>query len=311
MNPPNHTEKGFSRKGRIPPHHPKGWKNPEIRKRGPFIVEFRQHLHDGSILSLSLRACRKGLLPRLLPERVPAAQPPPRPLLFILSSEQLNGWIGILFMIGSALFITGSVMSLIQHPQQKLNALVYFTGSIFFTTAAYLQYFQAINAEFPGDENPEKAPRKSFFAFQPRHLGFWVTFTQFIGTLLFNLNTFSPLWVQTAFQETLFVQAPNTGGSILFMISGTLAMMEVCNGRMGCWRPLEIEWTLTFLNFLGCVAFLFSAFSASCPPIREKWVCSDAFTLIGAICFFFGAYLTIPETLRHFCGKEPVWSEAT
>jgi hypothetical protein len=274
------------------------WKNPEIRKLGPFIVELRQRLRDGQTLSMTSRAYRKGFAPRILPEHSIEIRRSGTPILFVLSLSQINAWIGILFMIGSALFISGSAMSLFQIPQQTLNALTYFIGSIFFTLAAYIQYFQAINTDHFAKDAPETAERKRWFDWQPKQIGFWITFTQFIGTLLFNINTFNPFWVQTRFQENLFVWTPNIQGSILFMISGTLAMMEICKGRVWCWKPREIEWNLTFINFLGCVAFLLSAllaFSNPDPLLKEKWIYSDGFTLIGAICFFTGAYLTLSE----------------
>jgi cytochrome c oxidase assembly factor CtaG len=52
------------------------------------------------------------------------------------------------------------------------------------------------------------------------------------------------------------------------------------------------------INFVGCVAFIISAFTAFVRPTPifgnlATW--ATIFTLIGAICFFVGAYLMWPE----------------
>jgi hypothetical protein len=276
-------------------HLPAEWKNPEIRRIGPFAVEVVRRLRNGNILTLNSRAYRKGFAPRILPGHGKEIIRSGTPMLFVLSPKQLNWWIGVLFMIGSLHFVAGSWMSLANFQNALAVTLVYFLGSIFFTSAAYIQYFQAINADVfaAGPESPEG---KRWFAWQPRRIDFWVTFTQFVGTVLFNINTFNPFWAHTRELENLFVWVPNIEGSILFMISGTLAMVEICGGW--CWRGRDIEWWLTSINFLGCVAFLGSAllaFSNPHPLFQDKLVWSIWLTLIGAVCFFLGAYLMLPE----------------
>ena len=52
------------------------------------------------------------------------------------------------------------------------------------------------------------------------------------------------------------------------------------------------------INFTGCVAFLISAFLAFVRPnpiFENLATWSTVFTLIGAVCFFVGAYLMWPE----------------
>jgi hypothetical protein len=279
---------------------PREWQPLETRTLGPFIVEVVHRLQDGTVRSWNSRAYRKGFVPRVRAAREEMRKrrkgDTRTPRLFFLSPKELNWWISVLFMIGALLFAAGSVI-VMRHPDLAANAnVVFFTGSIFFTSAAYIQYFQAINAQvlahgLAGDPGGKRA-----FAWKPRRIDFWVTATQFAGTILFNFNTGDAFWTRTPFQENLFVWWPNITGSILFMVSGTLAMLEICRGW--CWRPRDIEWNITFVNFLGCVAFLISAVLAHAPatPVFEnQGVWSTMLTLIGAACFFTGAYLMLPE----------------
>jgi len=66
--------------------------------------------------------------------------------------QEMNWWIGIVFAAGSVLFLLGSVFSLVPDLARMLSinsasiSRTFFVGSIPFTTAAYLQLFQAANA---------------------------------------------------------------------------------------------------------------------------------------------------------------------
>ena len=66
--------------------------------------------------------------------------------------------------------------------------MVFFIGSIFFTSAGYSQYYQSINSQTAIAASPQDHKR-AWFAWQPGRLDFWITFSQLLGTLMFNLNT--------------------------------------------------------------------------------------------------------------------------
>jgi hypothetical protein len=82
--------------------------------------------------------------------------------------RQLNWWIGVIFALGSFLFLLGSVLSLLPElaadwsfDGPAVNA-IFLAGSIPFTLAAYLQLFQAANA---GEITAQAraAPRRSLW----------------------------------------------------------------------------------------------------------------------------------------------------
>jgi len=220
---------------------------------------------------------------------------------------ELNWWIGIVFALGALLFMAGSVLSLapaiVQELSLEANTInaIFFIGSIPFTTAAYLQLYQAANAkEFErlGTSDPQ---RTVLVGWQPHNVGWLSCALQFLGTLLFNVNTFDAMipglnWMQ----QDLEIWVPNFAGSVLFLASGYLAFAETCHAHFA-WKPASISWWVTLVNLLGCVAFMISAAFAFVPPkpfAGDALTISVIFTLIGAIGFLIGSLLMLPETTR-------------
>jgi hypothetical protein len=218
----------------------------------------------------------------------------------------LNWWIGVVFAVGSLLFALASVLSLAPNlaarwsiESSEINA-IFFTGSIPFTIAAYLQLFQAANAgEFPANHSISRQ-RPRLFGWRPHDIGWLSCALQFVGTVLFNFNTFDAMipsldW----FQQDLVIWVPNMVGSVLFLTSGYLAFIEACHAHWA-WKPRSISWWVVFANLLGCVGFMISAvFAVSLPgtPNVEAITVSVLFTLLGAIGFLVGSLLMLPETI--------------
>ena len=217
---------------------------------------------------------------------------------------QLNWWIGTIFAVGSLLFAVASVLSLVPSLAQawsldatQVNA-IFFMGSIPFTIAAYLQLFQAANA---GDFQPGGTPLPSPFkllGWRPHDVGWLSCALQFIGTILFNVNTFDAMLPSLNwFQQDVLIWAPNIIGSILFLSSGYLAFSETSHGYWA-WKPASISWWVVLINLLGCVGFMISALLAIVlpgTPNMEVVHLSIFFTLLGAVCFFVGSLLMLPE----------------
>ncbi len=225
-------------------------------------------------------------------------------LRYLWAPGQLNWWIGTVFALGAALFMAGCVLVLSPGlaPGWSANAnAVFFAGSIPFTSAAYLQLFQAANAgEFKLHGATDKR-RLCFFGWRPREIGWLGCALQFVGTLLFNLNTFDAMipglnW----FQLDLLIWIPDMAGSVFFLLSGYLAFIETCH-KHWAWKPAELSWWITFINLLGCVAFMIAAVFAfvPAPPAGfDGTTIGTGFTLIGGACFFIGSLLMLPEVGR-------------
>ena len=215
-----------------------------------------------------------------------------------------NWSVGALFALGSLLFMLGSVLSLLPReiaPSSFAANVVFFLGSIPFTLAGYLQHFQSANA--PPFEAARLRARPgdaiALIGWYPGNLGWLSTFTQFVGTLAFNVSTFNAIVVTRGVAALdIAVWTPDMVGSVLFLVSGYLAFMETSNGYWS-WKPRELAWRIVFVNLLGCVAFLTAGILAYVPEGPEAaWivVVSDEHLLLGGLGFFIGAVLTMRES---------------
>ena len=262
-----------------------------VEARGPwgFVTYRRYRRPDGTHHVWQSRHHRKRLV-------ADGARAPLVHCLWLPGS--LNWWIGLIFAVGSALFALGSVLTLAPNlavqlgvPAAKVN-VVFFAGSIPFTTAAYLQLYQAANV--PGASH-------AVFGWRPHDVGWLSCALQFPGTVLFNFNTFDALvpgldWLQ----QDLTVWVPDIAGSVLFLMSGYLAFIETCHAHFA-WRPRSLSWWIVAFNLLGCIAFMVSAVFAFLPmhgPASEALTVSVVGTLAGAVGFLVGSLLMLPEALR-------------
>jgi hypothetical protein len=201
-------------------------------------------------------------------------------------------WIGVLFAVGSVLFAVGSLPSYATAIGLRGDAVTYFVGSLFFTSAAFLTYREAVDA------GPRDEKRRRFFVYQPRRIDWWATGIQLIGTLAFNVSTGvatkTDLTANAAHQH---VWRPDAYGSVCFLVSSALAWYEVCHGWLG-WRPRSYAWWITLLNLVGSVAFGVSAIAGYISPSTgnlHNAQRANRGTFAGAICFLIGAMLLLPE----------------
>ena len=271
-----------------------------IEEQGPWpFVSRRIYRHyNGSHHAWQSRHHRKGLSVleplELLPLHVLIR-------LGLWIPKDLNWWIGVIFAVGSAHFVVGSVLAIgpILARFESLDPnWIFFAGSIPFTTAAYLQLFQAANAGDPAAPNGPPPRHRAVFGWKPGEIGWLSCALQFLGTLLFNANTFdATLRGLNWWQQDLAVWVPDFVGSILFLVSGYLAFGETCH-TYWAWKPQSLSWWITFANLLGCVSFMISAFFASVPreasPVNAAQI-SVYFTLLGAFGFLAGSLLVLPE----------------
>ena len=155
----------------------------------PFVTRRIRRQSDGRIVEWSSRHHRKGLVLR---EAARAEAFASIVMRSVWMPRKLNWWIGVVFAVGASHFAIASCFSLSPDwtratslTPSSVNA-IYFVGSIFFTTAAYLQLFQAANA----NASPNHL---RFIGWQPRDLGWLSCLLQFVGTVLFNFNTFDAM----------------------------------------------------------------------------------------------------------------------
>ncbi|MCH2177630.1 MAG: hypothetical protein MK106_02400 [Mariniblastus sp.] len=267
----------------------------------PFITKRIFEASDKKRTLWSSRHHRKHLQVSIDNQTIVA---PFRALSLLWMPWKMNWWIGIGFTIGSFLFALASVLSLLVISIHIFNfaprniMLMFFTGSLFFTGAAYLQLFQAANAVDILHVDPPSEQRRRFFGWRPKDIGWLSSMLQFAGTLWFNINTFDAMFPSLNWlQQDVLIWLPNFIGSILFLLSGHAAFAETCHKRWGL-EPHNLSWWVVFFNLIGCFAFLVaSLFAIVLPFPMDAWVAnlSMVFTLLGALGFLAGSLLLLPE----------------
>lgn len=153
------------------------------------------------------------------------------------------------------------------------------------------------SAHAPAAPNTNGPGHMPFPGFKPHNLGWSSAALQFVGTLLFNINTYCGALEGLSPKMTFFaVWGPNFVGSVLFLASGLLGYLEAAHH----WLRIEVKnlsWWVVSINLLGCVGFMVSALASYAPLGGESLAPSVALagTLQGALCFLLGALLSLAE----------------
>jgi hypothetical protein len=136
----------------------------------------------------------------------------------------------------------------------------------------------------------------------------WAGVVQFIGTIMFNISTWFALSTTLDAQEARRrVWTPDLRGSIAFLVASALAFADVERPWL-TWRPRDLGWSVAMLNLVGSIAFGVSALAAWVNPTTGDAVAArldNLGTLVGAICFFFGALLLIPDQAGSSAAHDP------
>jgi hypothetical protein len=238
---------------------------------GPFVTRARFRLADGRIVEWASRRHRK------------------------CDAGRLGRAIAINFIIGSLCFAVGSLPGYSSLVGSKADAITYFIGSIFFTTAGYLQYVECISTA--PSIVPEAPRRTRFVAIEGRRIDWWATTIQLAGTLAFNVTTLLALDTKlTPKGEDLVVWTPDAVGSICFLVASELAFAEAGHAWLS-WRPRSRDWQIAAINLLGSIFFGISAIAGWVQPTTGDLLdaaLDTSGTLWGAVCFLIGAVLLLP-----------------
>jgi YrhK-like protein len=206
----------------------------------------------------------------------------------------------VLFAIGSLCFVIGGIASQWGSSSRPAIGVTFFVGSLFFTSAAYLQYAEAAGVEHRiGSRRRRRRWRPA--SWEPRRIDWLAAVVQLIGTVLFNISTFAAMNHNlTTHQTNARVWAPDAFGSIAFLVSSALAFGEVCH-RWLCVRRRSLSWWIVATNLLGSIAFGVSAIASLVEPSSGEPVSAriaNAGTSVGGICFLIGALMLMPEAAR-------------
>ncbi len=265
----------------------------EIASRGlgPFVTERTLRFTDGTVARWDSRRERK----RARTDSETTWWAP----------RALGWWIAVLFAVGATCFAVAAVPTLAGAVGTRTDNLVYFVGSLFFTTAGLLLYAQVAGVDAPGVTGVG-ARARLLLVLRPQRIDWLAAVIQSVGTVFFNVSTGRALWVTftSTATENSGVWRPDTLGSICFLVSSYLSYAEVCHGA-GRWKPTGLPWWITVGNLVGSVAFGVSAVASkvlSSGELRSaSWTTIGTF--VGGLCFLGSSILLLPE--RTAASDEP------
>ncbi len=232
----------------------------------PFVTEVRYVDGDGHAVRWSARSHRK-------------AHPAGR------RGRGLTWWTGLMFTLGSACFVIGPVPAYADAVGGTADAVTFFVGSLFFTTAGYLTFLQVVRED-----------GHRWVGWMPRSLGYWAAAIQLVGTLYFNVSTFAGLLDVPTDLENRVVWRPDALGSVCFLVASAIAFAEAGH-RWWSWRPGQRDWHITALNMWGSVFFGLSAVGAHVDTSGEvsRVQLANGGTFLGAVCFLAASVMMMGE----------------
>jgi hypothetical protein len=209
-----------------------------------------------------------------------------------LRLARVNVVAAVSFVLGGSLFALGALLAQTGNDASRDIDLVYLVGGFFFSLGGYASVLQAGNA--PTDIDPDGAltsARWRWWEFRPHNLGWLSAAVLFLGTLLFAVS------LVAAFaqglpprQSNTWIWIPDMLGCVCFLVSGHLALLEICHGHIGV-RPHEIGWWIVAVNQVGSVLFFLAGVAAYTRPATSTAVnlgLANWGTFLGAVCFVIG-----------------------
>ena len=194
-----------------------------------------------------------------------------------------RSWIAVLFIVGSALFALGAVPFYAEGVGLEVTAATFFLGSLFFTSAALLQYREAAGG---------------YLVWAPHDLAWLACAVQLAGTLWFNWSTGNAIRHNlTVVMSEERVWRPDALGSIAFLVASAIAWIDAARADADG-QPKSRDWWIGAVNMGGSIAFGVSAVAAFIvPSTDEVWHAelSNLGTFAGALCFLVGAVMLLPR----------------
>ena len=210
---------------------------------------------------------------------------------------RLNFVLAWLFMLGASCFALGAIPAYVHAVGAAADVITFFVGSIFFTSASYLQLVQA---QSPGmtdvdEQRQHTRVRAVPWAWRPGDKNWLAAATQFPGTLFFNISTFAETAHNlTAAEADRHVWRPDIFGSVLFLAASAFAISAL---GVGFRRQRSLPWYIAWINMLGSVAFMASALASFVLPKTDAMIdipLANAATFLVAVCFLVAAALLLP-----------------
>ncbi len=232
-----------------------------------------------------------------MPDTAPGRTRTPSPL------RRTNAVAAGAFLVGGSLFAIGAVLAQADIGGPRLAAVVYMVGGVFFSTGGYSSVLLAINAPHRRRDGSWARGPWRWWRPEPSNFDYLAAVTLFVGTLVFGINLIDSLLGDlTPTQLDRLVWNPDIIGCLLFLISGHLALVDIC----GSWWPRtsgktfreeNLGWWIVAVNQLGSVLFMVSAVASYVRADGDMIAVGIANwgTLTGALCFAIAGAMQFAE----------------
>jgi hypothetical protein len=235
--------------------------------------------------------------PEWSPDRVDGAGP-------LASRLRRVNWVAAgAFIVGGSLFALGAGEAQLGSGDATTAASIFFAGGLFFNTGGYASLLGAINLPRAAEtsEGPV-AGRWRWWSYEPQRLDWLSAFVLFVGTLAFGVSlAHSFLSGLSVHEVNRMIWTPEMIGCVLFLISGHLGMVEICQRTRPCLRWRDLGWSIVAINQVGSILFMVSALAAFTRPATGSEInvtVANWGTLTGALCFALGGVMQAFERPR-------------
>ena len=192
------------------------------------------------------------------------------------------------FLIGGSLFAAGAALAQADIGGPLLPATVYLCGGVFFCSGGYSSVLLAVNLPHRRRDGEYTVSPWRWWSSEPKRLDWLSAVVLFAGTLVFAILLVDSFISElTPRHADRLIWSPDIVGCALFLISGHLAMVDIC----GSWWPFrgrhDLGWRVVAVNQLGSVFFMVSAVASFVHSDGELISAGIANwgTLLGALCF--------------------------
>ena len=197
----------------------------------------------------------------------------------------------VAFFFGGSLFALGALFAQLDVATLSTVNVTYLVGGFFFTLGGYVSILFAANAH-GGEE-------MRWWALLPHRRDWLSAFVLFVGTLFFAVSLVAAFAQGlTPRQSNGWIWLPDMTGCVCFLVSGRLAMLEVCAGHVRVMADV-VGWWVVAVNQLGSVLFFLAGLAAFTRPATSSAINIGLVnwgTFAGALCFAVGGVIQAFDT---------------
>ena len=254
---------------------------------GPFVSRVQWQDEKGATTTWeSRRARREGYIETFVGGVVRRIRVRPAVAIRLI---RCNAVAALAFVVGGALFTIGALLIQFSTASADTINIVFLVGGVFFSLGGYASIVLEVNSPRTiGADGLLDAGRWRWWAYEPLRPGWTSAFVLFLGTLAFAVSLVDVFIDNLSLkQDNHLVWAPEMLGCVLFLVSGHLAIVEICHGRFR-FIPHSLGWWIVAVNQLGSVLFFLSGVGAYLRPATGDVVSQQIIvwgTAIGAFCF--------------------------